>query len=420
MPCRTRTVSASSSRAPGARPSSRTGPRRSISNRRPMCPARPARSASWRARVGGNISAGGGQCVPSRPMLPANADPRAPHRITTLRSHAVGASGLAHMMEHMAFKGTPWVGTRDAAAERPLLEAEERAYTALAAERRRGARSDSTRLRRLETEFAAARDAADATVETDEFSRILERAGGQNVNAFTSSDVTAYMYSLPSNRLELWAAMEGGRLAHPVFRQFYHERDVVIEERRMSTESSPFGRLAEAFVSEAFTVHPYRFGTIGLPADLQSLSRTAGEAFFHRYYVASNMTIAVVGDVTLAELRALAERYFNDIPAGPKPPAVTAVEPEQSAARRTVLTDAAQPILMMGWHIPASSDPHYVVYTALADLLGGSDYARFQRALVRDKGLSVNEETTIGFPGERFPCMWGLLSIPAGGVAPDS
>ena len=188
----------------------------------------------------------------------------------------------------------------------------------------------------------------------------------------------------------------------------------------MSTESSPFGRLVEAFTSEAFAVHPYRFGTIGLPVELQSLTRTAGEAFFHRYYVASNMTIAIVGDVTLDELRPLAERYFSDIPSGPKPPAVTAVEPEQTAARRTVLTDAAQPAVMMGWHIPAASDPRYVAYTALADLLGGSDYARLQRALVRDKGLSVSEETTIGFPGERFPCLWGLISIPASGVAPDS
>jgi predicted Zn-dependent peptidase len=127
-----------------------------------------------------------------------------------------------------------------------------------------------------------------------------------------------------------------------------------------------------------------------------------------------------VGDVTLDELRPLAERYFSDIPAGPKPPAVTAVEPEQTTARRTVLTDAAQPAVMMGWHIPAASDPRYDAYAALADLLGGSDYARLQRALVRDQGLSVNEETTIGFPGERFPCLWGLISIPASGVAPDS
>ncbi len=332
----------------------------------------------------------------------------------------VGTTGLAHMMEHMAFKGTPWVGTKDAAAEKPLLEAEERAYAALAAERRKGLRADSTRLRSLATAFASAEAAAGATVETEEFSRILERAGAKDINAYTSSDVTAYTYSLPSNRLELWAAMEGGRLAHPVFREFYKEREVVIEERRMRTESSPIGRLLEEFVHTAFVAHPYGFGTIGFPSDLESFSRTDGEAFFRVHYVAPNMTIAVVGDVTLAALRTVAERYFTDIPAGPPPPTVDTVEPEQRAERRAIVEDSAQPIVLSGWHIPGSTDPRYAVYLALADLLGGGDHARLQKVLVKEKQISVNEETTTGFPGEKFPGIWGVLSVPAPGIAPDS
>jgi predicted Zn-dependent peptidase len=335
-------------------------------------------------------------------------------------NNQVGTTGLAHMMEHMAFKGTPWVGTRDAAGEPALLAADEHAYNALVDERRRGIHADSTRLRALGAEFAAAQAAADATVETDEFMRVLERAGAKDVNAYTSSDVTAYMYSIPSNRLELWAKMEGGRLAHPVFREFYKEREVVIEERRMSTESSPFGRLAEEFVHTAFVAHPYRFGTIGFPSDLQAFSRTQGEEFFHRHYVACNMTIAVVGDVTLADLRAMATRYFMDIPAGPAPPPLDTVEPEQRAERRAILEDTAQPVLMTGWHIPACTDPHYVAYLALADLLGGGDHARLQKVLVKDKQLAVSVETTTGFPGEKFPSLWGVLVVPASGVAPDS
>jgi len=334
--------------------------------------------------------------------------------------NAPGTTGLAHMMEHMAFKGTPWVGTRDHAAETPLLAVEERAYAALAAERARAGRADTVRLRKLQTDFTQAEAALAETVEPEEFTRILERAGARDVNAFTSSDVTAYQYSIPSNRLELWAVMEGGRLTHPVFREFYKEREVVIEERRMSTESSPFGRLAEAFMSTAFTKHPYRFGTIGAPEDLHTFSRTQGEAFFRRHYVASNMAIAVVGDVTIAELRRVAERYFNDIPAGAPPPAVAAVEPPQTKARRKLLEDAAQPMVMMGWHMPACTDPSYPAYRALADLLGGGDHARLQKALVRDQKISVSEETTVGFPGEKYPSLWGVLSIPAEGVPPDS
>ena len=334
--------------------------------------------------------------------------------------NAPGTTGLAHMMEHMAFKGTPWVGTRDHAAETPLLAAEERAYAALAEERRKAGRTDSTRLAKLEAEFAKIESDLAATAEPDEFTRILERAGARDVNAFTSADVTAYGYSIPSNRLELWAAMEGGRLTHPVFREFYKEREVVIEERRMSTESSPFGRLAEAFVSTAFVKHPYRFGTIGAPADLHTFSRTQGETFFRRHYVASNMVVVVVGDVTLAELRAVAERYFGDVPAGTPPARVSAIEPPQTAPRRKILEDEAQPIVMMGWHMPACTDPGYPACVALADLLGGGDHARLQKALVRDQRISVSEETTTGFPGEKFPCLWGVLSVPAEGVPPDS
>ena len=334
--------------------------------------------------------------------------------------NAPGTTGLAHMMEHMAFKGTPWVGTRDHAAETPLLAAEEHAYAALSAERGKGARADTARLRKLQGDFASVETALAASVESEEFTRILERAGARDVNAFTSSDVTAYQYSIPSNQLELWAVMEGGRLTHPVFREFYKEREVVIEERRMSTESSPFGRLAEAFVSTAFANHPYRYGTIGAPEDLHAFTRTQGEAFFRQHYVATNMTVAVVGDVTLADLRKVAQRYFSDIPAGTPPPPVAATEPPQTQARRKVLEDPAQPIVMMGWHMPACTDPSYPAYQALADLLGGGDHARLQKALVRDRRISVNEETTVGFPGEKYPSLWGVLSVPAEGVPPDS
>jgi predicted Zn-dependent peptidase len=240
------------------------------------------------------------------------------------------------------------------------------------------------------------------------------------VNAETSSDLTAYTYSIPSNQLELWALMEGGRLAHPVFRQFYREREVVIEERRMNTESSPFGRLADAFVHAAFTVHPYGQGTIGAAADLKTLTRTEGEAFFHRHYVAPAMTVAVVGDVTLDELRKVAERYFADVPGGPAPAGVQAVEPEQRAERRVVLNDAAQPIVMVGWHMPACTDPRFEAYQALADLLGGGDYARLQKTLVRDRAIAVDAQTTTGFPGEKYPGLYGVLTVPAEGVVPDS
>ena len=174
----------------------------------------------------------------------------------------IGTTGIAHMMEHMAFKGTEIVGTRDYAAEAPLLAAEEKGWEALIAERRKGARADSARLAALDKSFKEAQDKARVPVVSNGFTSVIEQNGGRNVNAFTSNDITAYFYSLPSNRFELWALMEGGRLAHPVFREFYKERDVVYEERRMRYESSPSGRLLLEFITAAFQAHPYGFGAL--------------------------------------------------------------------------------------------------------------------------------------------------------------
>src|SRR5207247_6317027 len=155
------------------------------------------------------------------------------------------------------------------------------------------------------------------------------QAGAQNMNAFTSDDVTAYFYSMPSNRLELWALLEGSRMSPPVFREFYKERDVVYEERRMSYESSPFGRLILEFTNAAFTAHPYGFGGIGFPSDLKTFSRTQGDDYFRRHYVAKNMVVAVVGDVTLDEVRRDATKSFADRSDAPKPPPPDTGQPEQ-------------------------------------------------------------------------------------------
>ena len=330
----------------------------------------------------------------------------------------LGTTGLAHMMEHMAFKGTAIVGTRDYAAEKPLLDREESAWQALLDERRRGMHADSTRLRSLEQAFAAAQTASHQPVISNEFQKVIEQAGAQNWNASTHNDFTNYFYSLPSNRLELWALMEGGRMGHPVFREFYKERDVVYEERRMRTESSPIGRLVDEFIHASYVAHPYGFGGIGHPSDLKSFTRTQGEEFFRSHYVAKNMTVAIVGDVTTSEVKTVAEKYFGDLSAGPLPPVIDTVEPEQHAERRVILEDAAQPFVLIGWHIPAATDPRYPAYEALADLLGGGDWARLNKTLVKEKKIAVRIQCGTGFPGEKYPNQLIIFVAPATGQDP--
>ncbi len=333
---------------------------------------------------------------------------------------AVGTTGIAHMMEHMAFKGTTIVGTTDYAKEAPLLVAEERAWEALIDERRKGPRADAKKLAALEAAFADAQKAANATVVANEATQVIERAGGVGINAFTANDITAYFYSLPSNRIELWSAMHAATFIDPVFREFYKERDVVIEERRMRIESSPIGRLFYEFITTAFNAHPYGFGGIGHASDLRTFSRTEGEEFFRTNYVAKNMTVVLVGDVKLAEVKRLAEQYFAPLSDAPAPGPLDTVEPEQIGERRVTIEDKAQPAIMVGWHIPAASDPSYPAFKAAADILGGGAWSRLQKSLVKERKIATVAQAFTGFPGERYPNLFGLFMFPATGTEPQA
>ena len=169
-----------------------------------------------------------------------------------------GRTGLAHMFEHMAFKGTPTIGTKNWTAEKKALDAIEEVYDRLDAERNKAFRADPKKIEALEAELKAAIEKADSYVESNEYDRIVESNGGVGMNAGTAEDQTTYFYSFPSNRIELWFLLESERFLHPVFREFYKERDVVREERRMRIESSPQGQLVEALSSTAFAAHPYK------------------------------------------------------------------------------------------------------------------------------------------------------------------
>ncbi len=208
----------------------------------------------------------------------------------------MGKTGLAHMFEHMAFKGTDTIGTKNYPAEKAALQKVEEAYAAYLHERDKPVGRDEQKLKQLEKSWQDATKAEQYVV-PNEFSEIVERNGGENLNASTSDDHTEYHYAFAVNRLELWAYLESERFIHPVFREFYKERNVVIEERRMRTDSSPIGRLIEQFLFEAFAAHPYHRPTIGYISDLNSFSATDAQHFFDTYYIPSNMVVAVAGDI---------------------------------------------------------------------------------------------------------------------------
>ncbi len=330
-----------------------------------------------------------------------------------------GASGLAHMFEHMAFKGTDQVGTTNYPAEKVALEKVETAWAAYDAEYRKRVGQDQARLTQLKKGFDDAVAAAQAFVVPNQFSQIAEQNGAVGINASTGEDSTQYFWSMPSNRLELWAYLESGRIGHPVEREFYKERDVVQEERRMRSDSSPTGRMVEQFLAAAYVAHPYRVPAVGWESEISQVNATEAEAFHKKYYVPSNIVVAVVGDFKTGSVMPILEKYFGAIPSGPKPEDLTTVEPKQFSEKSVMIREATQPFYIEGYHRPDYRDPDDAVYDAIADLFSNGRTARLYRSLVRDQKISAEAEGIPGFPGDKFPSMFAVYAVPLPGHTPE-
>lgn len=326
----------------------------------------------------------------------------------------IGITGLAHMFEHMAFKGTDKIGTKNFPAEKLALDKVEKTYAAYQAENLKEVGRDPKKVQQLEAEWKKAIADAQQYVIPNQFGEIVESEGGVGLNASTNWDETIYFYSFPENRLELWAYLESERFLHPVMREFYKERDVVMEERRMRTDSSPQGRLLEQFLAAAYNAHPYGRPVVGWPSDLQAFSATDAANFYHKYYVPANITLAVVGDVKAATALPIIEKYFDRIPAGPEPEALRTVEPQQRSEREVTLRDRSQPLYIEGYHRPNFRDPDDAVYDVLSDLLSKGRTSRLYRSLVRDKQIAIAAQGG-SFPGNKYPSLFFFFAAPSRG-----
>lgn len=321
-------------------------------------------------------------------------------------------TGLAHMFEHMAFKGTPDVGTSDYEKEKVLMKIEDSIWYDLRAERKKGIAADSVKLEKLEKSFEDAIDAANEVVISNEFDNILEREGTVGMNAGTGMDMTVYMMSLPSNKMELWMAMESERFLNPVLREMYRERNVITEERRQTLENSPIGKLIDAMKSAAFTAHPYGISIIGHMSDIMNYTRDRALEYYKTYYVPSNLTISIVGDVDPKEVFKLAEKYWSRIPYSPPPDKLATIEPEQKGERRVELEDPSQPFIAIGWHIPEGTHPDFPALKAMSDYLGQGRTSLFYKNLVKDKKIAAQTGIFPGYPGTKYPCLLLAYAMP--------
>ncbi|MFB3829538.1 MAG: M16 family metallopeptidase [Bryobacteraceae bacterium] len=324
-----------------------------------------------------------------------------------------GATGIAHMFEHMAFKGTQSIGTRNWLEEKKAIEAVEQAYDALEAERNKGPRADEARVRALEARVKLERTKAEAYVEPNMYPRIIEENGGVGLNAGTGMDATEYFYSLPSNRIELWFLLESQRFIQPVFREFYKERDVVMEEYRQRVESDPQGKLLQAFLATAFMAHPYRRMGTGWPADIQNLRRRHATAFFETYYAPGNITIGIAGDVNPAEARRLAEKYFGPMPARPLPPLLHTLDPPQSGPKSAEVQSPAQPVVIIGYKRPDQQSKDDPVFDMIAGILAGGRTGVLYREMVRDKRISLVAQAESSFPAGKYPNLFVFFLAPS-------
>jgi predicted Zn-dependent peptidase len=329
-------------------------------------------------------------------------------------NESYGTTGISHVLEHMAFKGTTTVGTTDYAAESKILAEIDAVYDALAREKARPV-PDAKAVEELQAKFSDLEAKAKAFVVNNEYFDMMMREGDQGVNAYTSNDATQYINSLPSNKLEFWFAMTSDRFLNPVFREFFKERDVVMEERRLGLETRPTGKLMEDFEAVAFKAHPYRHGVIGHMSDLRNMTRRDVEAYFKTFYGPSNLTVGVVGDVKPEEVFKLADLYFGRIPSGPKPAGVRTEEPEQWGERRVTVSAKAQPYLFIGYHVPDTRHKDSRAIEALANILGQGRSSRLYTSLVKTKKIAVAAQSSSGFPGDKFANLVFVVSVPAAG-----
>jgi predicted Zn-dependent peptidase len=307
-----------------------------------------------------------------------------------------GITGLAHLFEHMMFKGTRTIGTTD--IERDLeIRGELRELQAdLERRERLGKIPDASdpaartpRHQELLARFDALLEEQKGLIVDNEFDQLYTKAGGTGLNAGTSTDWTIYFVNLPANKLELWFWLESDRLIDPIFRQFYSERDVVWEERRMRTDSTPTGKLDEEFNAMFWKASPYSWETIGWPSDLDTITREEALAFFERNYSPNNLTAALVGDFDVGEVEALARKYFARIPRSPRPPTpVRTFDPPQEGVKRLEGVAETRPTVQVRWQAFPYGHVDQPALDVLVELLNGRT-GRLYRSLVEGQEVAT-------------------------------
>ncbi len=322
-----------------------------------------------------------------------------------------GKTGLAHLFEHMAFKGTKTINSISYGKEKKFLKEIEKTADSMIKLESSEKSEDIKTLEELRKKLNELQSKADEYTAKDEYEKIYKYLGAHRLNAETSNDYTNYTVSLPSNRLEAWMIIESDRFRNPVLREFYKERSVVLEEKRMY-ENYPSEILNETLFSQAFSAHPYRNPIIGWLSDLKRLTRTDAEKFFADFYTPSNAVVAIVGDIDGSKTIGLMEKYFNKIKSKPAPDRFYTADPPQKGERRAYVPFDAQPEMAIAYHRPAVTHPDAPAITLLSGILSTGRTSRFYKNIVEGRQLAVSIYSYEATPGERYPPLFAIYAQP--------
>jgi len=342
-----------------------------------------------------------------------------------------GITGLAHLFEHMMFKGTKTIGTRDAKRDGELNRLQDQVMgdihqeiDLLREKQRRGEIPDlndprvrSPRHQKLLETLEGLVKEQRALIVKDELDKIYKQFGATEMNANTTQDRTLFQIDVPANKLELWAWLESDRIRNAVFREFYSERDVVLEERRQRTDATPTGAAMEAFMATVWKALPYSWPVLGWPSDITHVSRDQADAFFATYYTPSNITVILVGDFKVDEAFATVAKYFGGIPTHPKAvPQMTTLEPLQVAEQRMVAEVESNPMVLAVFKTVPSVHRDAPALDVLAAILNGAS-GRLERSLIREQKVAV-------FAGafsqpQKYGGLFYLMASPPPGLKPE-
>ncbi|CAL8468516.1 g8056 [Coccomyxa elongata] len=326
-----------------------------------------------------------------------------------------GQTGIAHLLEHMAFKGSVRLGTKDYQREAALLNSVDEAFYAFWEAHEAG---QATRAKQLYEQLQALEARAGQLVEPNAFGSLLQRSGAVGLNATTSHDATKYFMSLPANKLELWFALEAERFRAPVFRELYSEKRVVAEERRSRIDATPLGRFQEAFLGAALA-NNYARPVIGYERDVAALGRREVEAFFRRHYGPRNLVITVVGDTTPEQVRNLAEKYFGgwrqEVLPSAAPCATEALARPTQGALELQQAARAGPAVMQAFYRPSVASADAPIFDVISDILSTGRTARFNANLVQ-RGVAYTANAVSSYPGDKHSCAMLLYALPISGV----